>query len=391
MNGRRKKRQAQAGNYELTIMFSLPNSQFEHNQILSFIRNLLSQINDNPRVSIITYSANAQVEIRMVSLRDAINQVQSIIYRNPQGQFNLAQAYQTYEREIQNRAQGRQVIYIISGNLVRNANAESSFNRIRNSVEAGGFAIGQSDRNALILLSTNQNAVNYVNSYNDLNNQIGVAVTAIRLLASGPVVFGGTYCRTTVDGYICWCIVNNQPINGTECQDTDECRTNNGGCADTCQNSDGSFQCSCRSGFRLAANRRDCDDENECNNNVCGFGVDCVNTYGGFYCLTGVNRPAALAGAAAAAGGMAASSTTIVAVVVSAVNILIVIAIIVVWRRRQRATNAKSSKASASSHAFVNKGAEIGTVKSFNSLASKYTGSVRSSIDDESLDAVSLE
>lgn len=332
----------------------------------------------------------------MVSLRDAMTQVSNIIYRDPRGSFNLAAAFQTYEREIQQRAQGRQVIYIISGNLVRSQNAESTFGRIRrsSSVESGGFAIAQSDRNALILLSTNQNAVNYVSSYNDLNNQINVAVTAIRLLASGSVVFGGTYCRTTVDGYICWCIVNNQPINGTECQDRDECRMNNGNCADTCQNSDGSYACACRSGFRLAANRRDCDDVNECPNNVCGSGASCINTYGGFYCVSGNSlrgSAAALVGVEAVPGSMAASSTTIVAVVVSAVNILIVIAIIVVWRRRQRAANAKSSKATPSSHAFVNKGAEIGTVKSFNSLASKYTGSVTSSIDEESLDTVSME
>lgn len=281
------------------------------------------------------------------------------------------------------------MIYLISGNLVRNQNAENGFNRLRNSIESGGFAVGQSDRNTLISLSTNQNAVSYVNSFGDLNNQINVAVTAIRLLASGPVVFGGTYCRTTVDGYICWCIVNNQPINGTECQDTNECRVNNGGCADTCQNSDGSYQCSCRSGYRLAANRRDCDDVNECNNNACGS-ADCVNTFGGFYCLTGVNRPAALTGAVGVAGTMGATTTTVVAVVVSAVNILIVVAILITWRRRQRAAkNAKSS--SKTPFAYDNKAAETGTVKSFNSLASKFNGSTVSSIDEESLDAVSLE
>lgn len=372
----------------LTIIFSMPNSQFEQNQVIVFVRNILSQINDNPRVSIISYTGNAQVDLRMVSVQQAIQQVANIFYRNPQGQYNLASAYQIYETQILPSAQGRQVIYLISGNLVRNQNAESSYARIRNQVEAGGMAIGQSDRNALILVSSNQNAVNYVNSYNDLNNQISVAITAIRLLASGPVVFGNTYCRTTVDGYICWCIVNNQPINGTECQDRNECRVNNGGCADTCQNSDGAFQCSCRSGYTLAANRRDCDDVNECNNNVCGFGVDCVNTFGGFYCLTGVNRPAALTGVAAAVG-MGTTTTTVIAVVVSAVNILIVVAILITWRRRQRAANVKDSKLIPKSHAYDNKGAEIGTVKSFNSLASKYSGS--SSIDEESLDAVSLE
>ena len=41
--------------------------------------------------------------------------------------------------------------------------------------------------------------------------------------------------------------------------DTNECSTNNGGCAQTCTNTEGSFMCSCGSGFQLESNGLDCD------------------------------------------------------------------------------------------------------------------------------------
>ena len=42
-------------------------------------------------------------------------------------------------------------------------------------------------------------------------------------------------------------------------KDVDECITNNGGCSDTCDNTDGSFVCSCDEGYMLAANNLDCE------------------------------------------------------------------------------------------------------------------------------------
>ena len=40
-----------------------------------------------------------------------------------------------------------------------------------------------------------------------------------------------------------------------------ECATNNGGCAHICTDTEGSFTCSCRSGFELASNGLDCNGE----------------------------------------------------------------------------------------------------------------------------------
>ena len=41
--------------------------------------------------------------------------------------------------------------------------------------------------------------------------------------------------------------------------DVDECQINNGGCAHSCNNTDGSFKCSCGSGYTLAMNGLNCD------------------------------------------------------------------------------------------------------------------------------------
>ena len=40
--------------------------------------------------------------------------------------------------------------------------------------------------------------------------------------------------------------------------DVNECSTNNGGCQHTCINTDGSYECQCRSGYRLSSNGRNC-------------------------------------------------------------------------------------------------------------------------------------
>lgn len=41
--------------------------------------------------------------------------------------------------------------------------------------------------------------------------------------------------------------------------DVNECQVNNGGCAHMCNNTDGSFLCSCEAGYTLAFNNVHCD------------------------------------------------------------------------------------------------------------------------------------
>ena len=40
--------------------------------------------------------------------------------------------------------------------------------------------------------------------------------------------------------------------------DIDDCAVNNGGCAQACQNTLGSFSCACMNGFQLSGNGRNC-------------------------------------------------------------------------------------------------------------------------------------
>ena len=54
---------------------------------------------------------------------------------------------------------------------------------------------------------------------------------------------------------------NGNIIDGSMHTDVDECATDNGGCAQTCTNTVGSFVCSCQSGYTLASNGLTCDGE----------------------------------------------------------------------------------------------------------------------------------
>ncbi|XP_059151338.1 fibrillin-1-like isoform X1 [Physella acuta] len=70
-------------------------------------------------------------------------------------------------------------------------------------------------------------------------------------------------------------------------EDIDECTEIEGLCeGGECQNTFGSYVCTCRTGFRLDQQRKRCVDINECleSSNRCGVGR-CVNTEGSFQCV----------------------------------------------------------------------------------------------------------
>ena len=63
-------------------------------------------------------------------------------------------------------------------------------------------------------------------------------------------------------GYkLCYCKVNGEvvPMNGTLCTDLNECDVHNGGCEHICENTLGSFVCTCRTGFNISENGLSCD------------------------------------------------------------------------------------------------------------------------------------
>ena len=43
--------------------------------------------------------------------------------------------------------------------------------------------------------------------------------------------------------------------------DVDECQGSNGGCNQTCTNNDGSFECSCTTGYTLSVDNLGCDGD----------------------------------------------------------------------------------------------------------------------------------
>ncbi|CAH1245435.1 SCUBE2 [Branchiostoma lanceolatum] len=95
-------------------------------------------------------------------------------------------------------------------------------------------------------------------------------------------------CVNTDGSYYCTC-QSGYRLSGTHnCQDTDECSSENGGCQHTCTNADGEFECSCNPGYQLSELKY-CTDVNECADNNGGCDQNCVNTVGSYHCAC---RPA---------------------------------------------------------------------------------------------------
>ena len=66
--------------------------------------------------------------------------------------------------------------------------------------------------------------------------------------------------------------------------DIDECSTANGGCDHGCNNTDGSFHCTCNDGYTISSDGTTCVDANECATRTHGCQQACINTIGSFRC-----------------------------------------------------------------------------------------------------------
>ena len=64
------------------------------------------------------------------------------------------------------------------------------------------------------------------------------------------------YCLVFITVLVC----NTKNVVATDCLilDANECASNNGGCNHTCNNTDGSFVCSCDSGYTLDSDKLGC-------------------------------------------------------------------------------------------------------------------------------------
>ncbi|CAH1233663.1 FBN3 [Branchiostoma lanceolatum] len=93
------------------------------------------------------------------------------------------------------------------------------------------------------------------------------------------------YNSGSVSGSSCVC----EPgYMGTCCEnDKDECSSANGGCDHACNNTVGSYVCSCRPGFVLDSDGRGCSDHDECLVSDHGCEQRCLNSHGGYSCGCG--------------------------------------------------------------------------------------------------------
>uniref|UniRef100_A0A673ALI5 Growth arrest-specific 6 n=1 Tax=Sphaeramia orbicularis TaxID=375764 RepID=A0A673ALI5_9TELE len=93
---------------------------------------------------------------------------------------------------------------------------------------------------------------------------------------------GTVRCEDKKGDFLCHCFTG---WTGARCEkDVDECSKRNGGCDHECNNTMGSYRCSCHQGYMLVG-RHLCDDVDECEDpNVCGT-AQCVNNEGSYDCL----------------------------------------------------------------------------------------------------------
>ncbi|XP_078572329.1 uncharacterized protein LOC144859503 [Branchiostoma floridae x Branchiostoma japonicum] len=91
-------------------------------------------------------------------------------------------------------------------------------------------------------------------------------------------------CENTDGSYRCTCQDGYQLSGLTDCRDINECSNDNGGCSHNCENTDGSYRCTCQDGYQLSGST-DCRDINECSNDNGGCSHNCENTDGSYRCI----------------------------------------------------------------------------------------------------------
>ncbi|XP_028408894.1 uncharacterized protein LOC114531490, partial [Dendronephthya gigantea] len=96
-------------------------------------------------------------------------------------------------------------------------------------------------------------------------------------------------CNNTRGSFRCTCPDGYRLDNDLRsCNDIDECGTNSHSCSANgfCHNIRGSYRCSCKNGYQLGSDQKTCQDIDECKTyqNDCDYKAGCQNTVGSFKC-----------------------------------------------------------------------------------------------------------
>ncbi|XP_002929359.3 vitamin K-dependent protein S [Ailuropoda melanoleuca] len=122
----------------------------------------------------------------------------------------------------------------------------------------------------------------------DAHPDLRTCVTAIPDQCS-PLPCNEDGYKSCKDGRATFTCICKPGWQGDKCEyDINECKDPaniNGGCSQICDNTPGSYRCSCKSGFFMLLNKKDCKDVDECSvmPDICGTAV-CKNIPGDFEC-----------------------------------------------------------------------------------------------------------
>lgn len=98
-------------------------------------------------------------------------------------------------------------------------------------------------------------------------------------------------CENTQGSYFCSCPEDMQlsedritcvPLSNLTRAAVDECAVSNGGCAHNCVDSLVAYNCTCNAGYVLGPDLHFCLDDDECFNSACSH--SCINTEGAYFC-----------------------------------------------------------------------------------------------------------
>ncbi|XP_061188954.1 fibrillin-2-like [Saccostrea echinata] len=89
-------------------------------------------------------------------------------------------------------------------------------------------------------------------------------------------------CENTEGSYQCNCKTGFRKVGDT-CQDVDECIESTSGCEQSCTNTPGSFVCSCVTGFKLNSDKKSCNGSRNCIGLNCEYA--CSNATGSDICI----------------------------------------------------------------------------------------------------------